>query len=287
MLDTDHATQRWDEPSEPTWAIGSTRRVMGAPIAVGTIDQAMLSQMKVRHGHLRAWCLARHLLVIDEVHASYPYMSEIVSRLVDEHLALGGYALPMSATLGETMRARLEGRRRLDCASAISRPYPQVSAGVTAVPVPVPDMSRRHVDIIIENQTISSEHVFATVGRNQPVLWIRSTVADAIADYRAFASAGIPTLLHHSRYADDDRQHLDRQVLAVLGPGAQRAGIVVVSTQTCEQSLDIDADLLVTDAVPADVLLQRLGRLHRHRTGTSPTAVVLEPGAWDARHKGR
>jgi CRISPR-associated endonuclease/helicase Cas3 len=72
MLDTDHAIERWDEPSEPTWAVGSTRRVMGAPIAVGTIDQAMLSQMKVRHGHLRAWCLARHLLVIDEVHASDP-----------------------------------------------------------------------------------------------------------------------------------------------------------------------------------------------------------------------
>jgi CRISPR/Cas system-associated endonuclease/helicase Cas3 len=115
------------------------------------------------------------------------------------------------------------------------------------------------------------------------VLWIRSTVADAIADYRAFASADIPALLHHSRYADDDRQYLDRQVLAVLGPGGQRTGTVVVSTQTCERSLDIDADLLVTDAVPADVLLQRLGRLHRHRMGTSPTAVVLEPGQWDAR----
>jgi hypothetical protein len=95
-------------------------------------------------------------------------MSEIVSRLVDEHLALGGYALLMSATLGKTMRARLEGRRRLDCASAVSRPYPLVSAGVTAVPVPVPDMSRRHVEIVIEDQAISTARVFATVHVTSP-----------------------------------------------------------------------------------------------------------------------
>jgi hypothetical protein len=80
-----------------------------------------------------------------------------------------------------------------------------------------------------------------------------------------------------------DRQHLDHEVLRILGPGGQRTGVVIVGTQTLEQSLDIDADLLVTDAIPADVLLQRLGRLHRHRTGTAPTAIVLEPGDWNAR----
>ena len=127
MIDTDHAANIWDEPTLPTWALGSARRVMAAPIAVGTIDQAMLSQLRTKHSWLRAWCLARQLLVIDEVHASDPYMSEIITHLVNEHLALGGYALLMSATLGEALRAKLERRPRARITAAIARPYPQVS----------------------------------------------------------------------------------------------------------------------------------------------------------------
>jgi CRISPR-associated endonuclease/helicase Cas3 len=276
MIDTDHAVNIWDEPTMPTWALGSARRVMGAPIAVGTIDQAMLSQLRTRHSWLRAWCLARQLLVIDEVHASDPYMSEIVTRLVDEHLALGGYALLMSATLGETLRAKLEGRQRIDIAAAIARPYPQVSTPTNEIKVPTPAV--RTTNVVIDDHSNAMKRAIETIERNEAVLWIRSTVGDAINDYRAFKSINANAILHHSRFADVDRQHLDREVLRILGPGGQRGGVVIVGTQTLEQSLDIDADLLATDAIPADVLLQRLGRLHRHRTDTTPTAIMLEPG---------
>lgn len=54
-----------------------------------------------------------------------------------------------------------------------------------------------------------------------------------------------------------------------------------------EQSLDIDADLLITDLCPTDVLLQRIGRLHRHPRSDrpagyhAPACIVLTPEGSD------
>jgi CRISPR-associated endonuclease/helicase Cas3 len=110
-------------------------------------------------------------------------------------------------------------------------------------------------------------------------------VTDAVATLR-FLEGRVGTLvLHHSRYADHDRQLLDRRVLELLGPGIERRQpCVIVATQTCEQSLDIDADLLVSDACPADVLIQRTGRLHRHDRAdrppgcAAPRVLLVDPG---------
>jgi CRISPR-associated endonuclease/helicase Cas3 len=74
---------------------------------------------------------------------------------------------------------------------------------------------------------------------------------------------------HHSRFAPADRKQLDNQIETLFGGDEDEErsasdGVVAVATQTVEQSLDIDADLMITDLCPIDVLLQRIGRLHRH-----------------------
>jgi CRISPR-associated endonuclease/helicase Cas3 len=152
----------------------------------------MLSQLRARHSWLRAWCLARLLLIIDEVHASDPYMSEIVTRLVNEHLALGGYVLLMSATLGEALRAKLEHRQRVDVAIAAAMQYPLVSTPSGQIPVHTTGV--RTTIIIIEGQIDALTRAVATVGRGEAILWIRSTVADALDDYHAFQAAWLGLL---------------------------------------------------------------------------------------------
>jgi CRISPR-associated endonuclease/helicase Cas3 len=93
--------------------------------------------------------------------------------------------------------------------------------------------------------------------------------------------------LHHGRFSASDRLLLDAEVEKVLGKDGPRAARIVVGTQTLEASLDLDADLLITDLCPMDVLLQRIGRLHRHGGRErpagfeTPRAVVLTPAARD------
>lgn len=306
----------WDDhPGTVTrsrrWAAESSKRYLAAQIAVGTVDQAMMAALKVKHAHLRAACLARSLLVVDEVHASDAYMRRIIKSLLDAHIGGGGYALLMSATLGAAARQQWlsTGRWSFNDAppleQAVDAPYPAVSIRSAAEESIAPAEENEQNKIV----SISAEPVIHDFDRvaaqalqaardGAKTLVIRNTVSHAIETHQAlelaagedsgllFSVNGVGTL-HHSRFAPDDRGLLDDEVERRLGKERGPGGMVVVGTQTLEQSLDIDADLLITDLCPMDVLLQRIGRLHRHdrddrpKGYATPTCIVLLPDSPD------
>jgi CRISPR-associated endonuclease/helicase Cas3 len=81
---------QWDDdPSDAErrarWAAEHPKRYLAGTIAVGTIDQALLGAITVKHAHMRTACLLRHLLVVDEVHASDAYMEGLLTHLLSLH----------------------------------------------------------------------------------------------------------------------------------------------------------------------------------------------------------
>lgn len=276
-----------DQKAHTRWAAESSKRYLAAPLAVGTIDQALMGALQVRHAHMRYSLLSRSLLVVDEVHASDAYMATLLAHLIKAHLNAGGHALLLSATLGSSARYRYQ---RLispnvpmpTLAQAINLPYPAITDGERIDRLPDSGRSKRvqwHVKDCIDSPDVIATLAIEAAKQGAKVLVIRNTVPTAIATFRAIESMaqqhglqealfnlnGIATV-HHSRYSREDRPMLDKAVEHQIGKARTKPlqACIVVGTQTLEQSLDIDADLLITDLCPMDVLLQRVGRLHRH-----------------------
>jgi CRISPR-associated endonuclease/helicase Cas3 len=77
------------------------------------------------------------------------------------------------------------------------------------------------------------------------------------------AGLGVPLICYHSRFKLNDR--VDRHRETVEAIRADKPAAVAVTTQVCEMSLDIDADMLVTEECPIRSLIQRMGRCRRGR----------------------
>lgn len=296
-----------DAKAHQRWVAETPKRFLAATIAVGTIDQALLGALKVRHAHMRHALLARSLLVVDEVHASDAYMTVLLEKLLQAHLKTGGQAMLLSATLGATARTRylnIGYSKKVappNLTDACAAPYPAVSFRNTAgVQIQAVAGNPHHKTIDWATLDAMDDPVrIATLaadaaGQGARVLVVRNTVPAAVATLKAleqlatahggnwlFKVNGISTV-HHSRFSRPDRRLFDQAVETQLGKVRKDfGGRVIIGTQTLEQSLDIDADLLITDLCPMDVLLQRIGRLHRHaRPDTERAEGFRQPRAW-------
>ncbi len=280
LLDTDMG-----EEGRPGGAwFNQSKRGTLAPFAVGTVDQALMAVMNVKHGFVRAFGLAGKVVILDEVHTYDTYTGTILDALVGLLRSLGCTVIILSATLTRDRRAELVG------SSLGSDAYPLVTAvseGLPATETFVADTGLRHITLRMSvHPPDAIEEALKRACLGQHVLWIENTVKDAQERYMDLAAraveAGVECGLLHSRYTPIDRLALEDHWVELFGKNGwiQRpnCGRILVGTQVLEQSLDIDADFLVSRFAPSDMILQRLGRLWRHTK--TPRVPSARPEVW-------
>jgi CRISPR-associated endonuclease/helicase Cas3 len=288
-----------DDPAEAhcaAWLAEDRRRALLAQVGVGTLDQALLAALPVRHATLRLHGLAAKVLIVDEAHAFDPYMRHELLALLRFQAALGGSAIVLSATLPRATRQELTDAFRdgLDAPpeTLCDTRYPLATlvtaGGVTETACGVREGLARRVAVTrLDDVAAALERVVAAAKSGAAVAWVRNTVDDAIAAAAALRARGLEPLLFHARFAMADRLKIEAEVLRRFGrdsAGEARRG-VLVATPIIEQSLDLDFDVMCTDLAPADLLIQRAGRLWRHERERPPVAarelLVVSPDPVD------
>ncbi|WP_434097556.1 CRISPR-associated helicase Cas3' [Streptomyces viridosporus] len=286
------------------------KKAMLASFVAGTIDQLLFAGLKSRHLALRHLAVAGKVVVIDEAHAYDTYMSVYLDRVLSW---LGAYRVPvvvLSATLPASRRRELVAAYsgRADAVTSgdttASDAYPLLTAVAPggAPLVRCPQASARSTTVQVErlddDLDLLADRLESELADGGCVLVIRNTVKRVLETARAlrdrFGDGNVTVA--HSCFVDLDRADKDNTLLRLFGPPEKTddrpsGRHIVVASQVAEQSLDIDFDLLVSDLCPVDLLLQRMGRLHRHQRGQDQgrrpvrlrTARCLVTGAdWSA-----
>lgn len=272
-----------------TWLADNRKKALLAAVGVGTVDQALLAVLPVRHQSLRLLGLGRSVLIVDEVHAYDPYMHTLLRNLLRFHAAQGGSAVLLSATLPRKTRQELADSFAQALGSSLfsleRTDYPLAThvSFMSAAEVPIKSRSNTERTVIIEmvhEEATVEERLRLALRSGQCACWIRNTVDDAVIAYRRLAKelGDENVILFHARFAMGDRLAIEAEVLRLFGMGSKpedRAGKLLIATQVVEQSLDLDFDFMVSDLAPIDLMIQRAGRLHRHPRGERGNATLL------------
>ena len=260
------------------WLADNRKKALLADFGVGTIDQALLAVLPVRHQSLRLLGLSTKILIVDEVHACDCYMGELLARLLYFHAAQGSSAILLSATLPLSQRKRyIEAFAQgagIKTQTPMNQVYP-LATHFSAQPLgeypiaPRSDVSRT-VDLeSIQDEDTALERLAASVEAGRCAVWVRNTISDTVDAWQRWKELhpGRKAILFHARFALCDRLRIGKMIEGRFGPRSDartRSGSLVIATQVIEQSLDVDFDDMLTDLAPIDLIIQRAGRLQRH-----------------------
>lgn len=274
---------------------------------VGTVDQILLAALKQKHLMLRHLGLSNKVVVIDEVHAYDAYMSVFLYRALRW---LGAYKVPviiLSATLPISKRNALLEAYMIGAGFGYKRlPKPEGFETNEAYPLltyndgtNIKQFSDFEKEVgkdyqIIKKSKDQSEDIVSLIKEMTPEGGVVGVIVNTVRKAQDFAKNCIKVFgqeaveLLHSSFISTDRYKKEKNLIGTIGNKANRPDFkIIIGTQVIEQSLDIDFDILITDLAPMDLILQRMGRLHRHEGTKRPDNLknskvfVLNCGGYD------
>jgi CRISPR-associated endonuclease/helicase Cas3 len=234
------------------------------PVVACTVD-AVLGLVQNNRRGLFAWpALAQSAFVFDEIHA---YDDRLFGALLRFLRDLPGLpAILMTASLPVS---RVEALRK------VLRKYRDIDLSPITGPEAFETRPRYHKASPEDGDPLPL--IVEAVRAGDKVLWVSNTVKRVMDAATRAEGLGVRPLIYHSRFKYADRVRRHQAVIEAFTPG-QKKGVLAVTSQVCEMSLDLQGcTLLVTECAPVPTLIQRLGRLNRHATQSDPTRpfVVL------------
>ncbi|WP_294618454.1 CRISPR-associated helicase Cas3' [uncultured Rothia sp.] len=295
-----------------SWLSGTKKGLLSS-FVVCTIDQVLMTALQARHVMLRYLGLASKVVIIDEVHAYDAYMSKYLSTALYWLGQMNAPVILMSATLpsdirNEPMKSYAKGLKigtkplKLTTYShpTLDLDYPVIHT-LTAEDNGTPkkwkvEQPAEQTEIelkLIDDSPESVLHVLEPLANDHGCAAIICNTVGRAQEMHAFLSEQFGeehVILTHSRFTATHRAEQEELLVSKLGKKAHYSEadgedssrphrLIVVGTQVIEQSLDLDFDVMITDFAPVDLVLQRMGRLHRHdsRSSSERTPAYRKP----------
>lgn len=273
------------------------KKAMLDDFVVGTVDGFLLSALKQKHLALRHLGLSKKVIIIDEVHAYDTYMQQYLEEALRWMGAYGTPAILVSATLPPEKRESLirsylgdegdivlsEDTKKIMW-SAESYPLITYSDGEKIRAwADFSETEDKQIEVIRLDEEELPDIISDLLNDGGVLGIIVNTVKRAQELGRKcksrFGNDAVEIL--HSSFIATDRVDKESNLVKMIGKdGVRPEKKIIIGTQVIEQSLDIDFDVMITDLCPVDLLLQRVGRLHRHEIARperleKPTLYVM------------
>jgi CRISPR-associated endonuclease/helicase Cas3 len=146
------------------------KKALLSEYGVGTVDQALLTILPVRHNFMRLWGLANRVVVFDEIHAYDAYTGTLLVHLLRWLLALGSSVVLLSATLSPSIRRELAKVVNADLPEQEAE-YPRLSVFRSGAVIQrhfEADPTRRLTLRVARNPSRSPEHALYSGGESRP-----------------------------------------------------------------------------------------------------------------------